>query len=28
VHLAYSDFVRLAKPSFGTFSIRTADRPH
>jgi len=28
VHLAYRDFVRLAKPSFGTFSIRTADRPH
>ena len=28
VHLAYRDFVRLAKPVFGEFSIRTATRPH
>ncbi len=28
VHLAYRDFVRIAKPTFGAFSIRAAERSH
>jgi Ala-tRNA(Pro) deacylase len=28
VHLAYRDFVRLTRPNFGAFSIRTAERSH
>lgn len=28
VHLAYRDFVRVAKPSFGAFSARGAGRGH
>lgn len=27
VHLAYRDFVRLTRPSFGAFSTRTGERP-
>jgi Ala-tRNA(Pro) deacylase len=28
VHLAYRDFVRLAKPTFGAFSTRVPVRSH
>src|SRR5262249_27973009 len=28
VHLAYRDFVRLAKPTFGAFSTRAAVKSH
>lgn len=28
VHLAYRDFVRIAKPTFGAFSTRVAARSH